>query len=57
MEAFKKRELERKGFKSKKKVILPNREEKPKTKGLIVPVHLINDPDICVGFVKQFIEI
>jgi transposase InsO family protein len=57
METFKKQELERKGFKSKKKVILPNQEEKPKTKGLIVPVHLINDPDTCVGFVKQLIEI
>ena len=57
MEAFKKREKERKGFKTKKEIIIPNQEEKIKPKGLIVPAHLVNDPDTFIGFVKQYSEI
>jgi hypothetical protein len=57
MKAFKEQELERKGFKTKKEIILPDEVEEPKIKGLIVPAYLIKDPDTCVGFVKQLIEI
>ena len=55
MEAFKKCEKERKGFKTKNEIILPNEEEN--NQGLIVPAHLVKDPSVLVGFVKSFIDI
>ena len=55
MEAFKKKEKESKGFKTKKEIVFPGKDKKSKTEGIIVPAHLINNPDKMIGFVKQFI--
>jgi hypothetical protein len=55
MEAFKKKEKKRKGFKTKKEIIFPEKGKNSKTEGIMVPAHLINDPDKLIGFVKQFI--
>ncbi|MFW6029364.1 MAG: hypothetical protein ACOCRO_03840 [Halanaerobiales bacterium] len=52
MEAFKKREKERKGFKTKN-----HNENKNKDKGAIMPAYLINNKNNIAGFVKSFIEI
>lgn len=54
MEAFKKREKERKGFKTKNQIITPEKEKSKN--GEIVSAYLINDPDTIVGCVNLFIE-
>lgn len=52
MEAFKKREKERKGFKTENKT-----NEKTKNKGVVMPACLVNEPDNVVGIVKSFLQI
>ncbi len=51
MEAFKKREKRRKGFKIENQV-----KKKNQNKGAIMPAYLVNKPDNIAGFVKSFIE-
>lgn len=53
MEAFKKKEKELKGFKTKKKIVFPNDKNKAKVKGIIVPAFLINNPEKTAGYVKK----
>ncbi len=57
MEAFKKREKARKGFKTKNQIIISGSKNKKYSKVEIVAANLINDPNSFIGCVKQFIEI
>ena len=52
MEAFKKREKRRKGFKVEKQ-----QENQKQDTGVSVPVHKVNDPETIIGNVKSFLEI